>query len=69
MEKKKDNDLKKNGEGYNDPTAYKGIKYAESDRDRHSKTIGCILRICELSGYYMESRIVLRDKKTGKVWD
>ena len=71
METKKDKEKlsKKNSEGYNDLTAYKGIKAAESDRERHRKMIGALLRMCELGDYYMESRIVLRDKRTGKVWE
>ena len=37
-------------------------------RERHHRLIGCILRICELSGYSVEERIVVKDKRTGKVW-
>jgi hypothetical protein len=64
------NDLKRNGSGYYDPTAYKAIKKADADLEleRVNKLIGCIFRICELSDFYVEERIVLRDKRTGKVW-
>lgn len=71
-----------NPEHYPDPTAYHGIKNAEREKrdnwispeefkelkDRHYKLIGCIFRICELSGFAVVNRIELRDKKTGKVW-
>ena len=63
--------LKKNGEGYPDPTAYEAIKKVETidyERKRFLRVVGCILRICELSGFHLEEKIVLRDTRTGKVW-
>lgn len=69
---------KKNGEGYTDMTAYDGITNAESkpyfhrvseaDRERHKKVLGCIFRLCELADFSIEDRIILKDKRTGKVW-
>ena len=61
-------ELKKNDEGYNDPTAYEVIKKADPDARKRYRLIGCILRICELSGYTIEGRITLRDIKTGKIY-
>ena len=62
-----------NAENYPDPTCYKTIKKYEAEQhaawERHHKVIGCILRICELAGFSVENRIVLKDKKTGKVWE
>lgn len=66
-----DSKLKKNGEGYPDPTAYEAVKRAEPDdhdRKRFLRVIGCILRICELSGFHVEERLVLRDNRTGKIY-
>lgn len=66
-----DIDIRKNGEGYSDPTAYEAIKRIEeevADRERFKKIIGCILRICELSDFALEEKLVLRDKRTGRVW-
>lgn len=66
-----DHDIRKNGEGYPDPTAYEAIKRAEPvdwEKERFMKVVGCILRICELSGFYLEEKLVLRDKRTGKIW-
>ena len=65
------NDLnKRNPEHYVDMTAYEAIKHAdyEAEKIRHSKVIGCILRICELSDYEVISRIELRDKRNGRIW-
>lgn len=66
-----DRDLRKNGEGYPDPTAYEAIKRAEPhdwERERFMKVVGCILRVCELAGFKLEGRIMLRDRRTGKAW-
>lgn len=62
-----------NAENYPDPTCYKTIKKYEKEQqsewERHHKLVGCILRVCELAGFTVENRIVLKDKKTGKVWE
>lgn len=65
-----DRDLRRNSEGYLDLTAYEAIKKADYDLDaeRHRKVIGCLLRVCELAGFSVESKIVLRDTRTGKIW-
>ena len=66
-----DKDLLRNGSGYLDPTAYEAIKHVESEiaeRERLFKLVGCIKRICELSGYQLEDRITVRDMRTGKIW-
>lgn len=72
----KDRDLKKNGEGYSDPTAYKAIKKVDEDEsanavnadERFSKLLKTIFNICELSGFHIEGRIVVKDMDTGKIW-
>ena len=61
-------ELKKNGEGYDDPTAYEAITRIDPDAKRRYRLIGCILRVCELAGYEVEGRITLKDVKTGKVY-
>lgn len=58
----------KNAEGYNDPTASIAIKRADHEYERHRKVLGAIFRICELAGYRVESRIVLKDMRNGKIW-
>lgn len=57
----------KNKEGYPDPTAYKAIENMERN-ERFRKLLHTIFDICEMSGFHLEGRIVLRDKKTGRVW-
>lgn len=63
----KNKNLRENGSGCADPTAYKAIKNTE-DETRFHKLLGTIFNICELSGFHLEGRIEVRDKKTGKVW-
>lgn len=64
---------RKNAEGYDDLTAYEGVKRADRSRDEERETIaklmGCLHRVCEFAGYSIENRIVLKNNKTGKVWD
>ena len=60
--------LKKNAEGYSDPTAYEAIKRADSDYERFRKLMGAIFRICELSGFHIEERIVVKDLRSGRIW-
>ncbi len=61
------NDLKRNGSGYYDPTAYKAIVEVEEEK-KVKKLVTTILYICNLAGFHVEGRIVLKDKKTGKIW-
>lgn len=61
------NDLKRNGSGYPDPTAYRAIKKVDEDARFH-KLLETIFNLCELSGFHLEERIVLKDNETGKVW-
>lgn len=62
----------KNAEGYNDPTAYEAIRNvergADADDERFHKLLDTIFSICELSGFHIEERIIIKDKKTGKIW-
>ena len=65
-----DSDLRRNGSGYNDPTAYQAIKNVEKDEDyeRFRKLLEAIFTICELSGFHIEGRLAIKDKRTGKIW-
>lgn len=78
----KDDDIRKNGSGYYDPTAYKAIKKVENeakntktskkhksmDFERYQKLIKLVYELCDLAGFRLENRIILVDKKTGRVW-
>ncbi len=59
---------RKNHEGYSDPTAYEAIKNADVDDERFHKLLHTIFYLCELAGFQIEGRVVLKDMQTGKVW-
>ena len=59
---------RKNAEGYSDPTAYQALKNIEAGEERFHKLLYAIFDICELANFEIEGRIVLVDKRTGRVW-
>lgn len=63
-----DRDLRKNASGYLDPTAYEAIKNSEPEEVRFHKLLDTIFNICELSGFHLEGRIILKDNRTGRIW-
>lgn len=62
--------MNKNSEGYPDPTACNAINNVENEKayERFSTLLEAIFNICELSDFHIEERIVVKDKRTGKVW-
>lgn len=60
-------DLKKNASGCNDPTAYTAINNIQNDA-RFYKLLHTIFHICELAGFELQGRVILKDRKTGKIW-
>jgi hypothetical protein len=63
-----DRDLRKNAEEYSDPTAYEAIKNIDKEDERFHKLLHTIFYICNVAGFEIEGRIVLLDKKTGRIW-
>ena len=64
-------DPRKNASGYSDLTVYEALRNVEAEKKaeaRYRKLLATIFSICELAGFHLEDRIVLKDKKTGKVW-
>lgn len=64
-------DPRRNASGYMDLTAYEAIENVDREADaekRYKKLLSTIFYICDLAGFHIEERIVIRDKKTGKVW-
>lgn len=58
----------KNGSGYFDPVAKDALANADKDLQRIGRLMETIKYICKLAGFDIEGRIVLKDRKTGKVW-
>lgn len=64
-----------NGSGCKDMTAYDAIKNIEreerqkqAEEDRLRKLVMTIFDVCDLAGFHVEGRIILKDKRTGKIW-
>lgn len=65
------NDPRYNESGYPDLTAYEAIKNVDREleaEERFKKLLSTIFYICDLAGFHIEGRLVVKDKKTGKVW-
>ena len=61
-------DSYRNASGCADPTAYAAIRKADEAYARFHKVLRMIFAICNLAGFWVEGRIVLRDMNTGKLW-
>lgn len=60
-----------NQDGYKDLTAYQALKKVEAEERaeaRVKKLLTTIFYLCDLAGFHIEERLVLKDKKTGKIW-
>lgn len=62
------NDCRRNAEGYSDPTVYEALKNMEQEEERFHKLLDTIFALCELSDFHIEERIVIKDKRTGRIW-
>lgn len=58
---------KYNASGCKDLTAYEAIEKVENE-EKFRRLLSQIFRLCDKAGFHVEGRIVLRDKKTGKIW-
>lgn len=62
--------IRRNSEGYNDPTAYAALSKIQQEEYEQSKRVAELIHvlkyIIDKSGFTLASRIELRDKKTGK---
>ena len=64
-------DPRRNASGCMDLTAYEAIRNIERETEadaRFEKFLQTVFNIADLSGLHIEERLVVKDKKTGKVW-
>ena len=61
-------DLRKNGEGYQDPTAYKGMQTTVDLESKVAFLIKVLKFIIRQSGFELVGRIQIRDKETGRIF-
>ena len=60
---------RRNAEGYSDPTAYEAPKNIEREEDeRFHKLLHTLFYLCELADFEIEGRIILVDRRNGRVW-
>lgn len=57
-----------NKSGAYDPTAAKAIAHMTKEERRFKKLLGTVFNMCELAGFHLEERLVVKDKRTGKIW-
>ena len=57
-----------NAEGYSDPTAFEALRNLEREDERFHRLLYTLSYLCELADFEIEGRIVLIDKKTGRIW-
>ena len=62
--------MRRNGEGYNDPTACAALSKIQREeielQRRVSEVINVLKYVIDKSGFELMARIEIRDKKTGK---
>lgn len=63
-----DYEIKRNGDGYPDPTAYAVLKKEDEEYERFHKLLNTIFYICEMAEFHIEERIVIKDLRTGRIW-
>lgn len=59
---------KKNKEEYSDPTCYNALNRLDEDNKVH-KIMKMIFTLLDLTGFYLDGRITLVSKKTGRTWN
>ena len=63
---------RKNNEGYNDPTAYEGLKPVIYEENAICKDVSALISVLRFiiskSGYELINRIEIKDKKTGRIF-
>lgn len=62
--------FKRNHDGHSVPEVTKLAGNQEPDRDerRFRKLLKMIFSLCEIAGFDLVERVVLRDKRSGRIW-
>lgn len=58
---------RKNGEGYDDPVTYDALSRLDEEARFH-RVIKMIFNLLDLAGFYLDGRITIVSKKSGRVW-
>lgn len=63
------NNYKNNSYGYSDPTAYSLISKENAEEyERFHTLLHLLCDVCDLAGFEFGERVVLVDKRSGRVW-
>ena len=62
-----DNEFK-NSEGYSDPTAGVAFKHIDQEYERFRLLVDTLHKITKLAGFHIEEKVVLKDRRTGRIW-
>lgn len=62
--------IKLNHEGYSlpEPTRFATDREFDRDERRFRKLLKMIFSLCEIAGFDLVGRVVLRDKRSGRTW-
>ena len=60
-------DDSRNGEGYSDPTMEQALQNISRDEARFRKLIQILTYVCNLAGFDIGGKIVLIDRKNGRI--
>lgn len=58
----RDDEIKRNKEDY------KVLKKEQLEEERFKRLMATIFYICENAGFHIEERMVIKDKRTGRIW-
>ena len=58
---------RENKEGYQDPTAYDALSRLDEEARFH-RVIKMIFNLLDIAGFYLDGRITIVSKKTGRIW-
>ena len=58
----------KNSEGYSAPTAGAAIRNVDQEYERFKLLVDTLHKITKLAGFHIEERVVLKDRRTGRIW-
>lgn len=64
----KSDDMRRNGSGYSDPTAYEAYKNIRNKDYEAHKVIKTLQNVAHLAGFEIVGRVTIRDVRTGETY-
>lgn len=63
------NDIKRNGSGCTDPTAYHAITNLDGEDAKADELFTTLIHMCRLAGFNIVGNVILENKKSGRTWN